>query len=642
MRSLVIGTAGHIDHGKSALVEALTGTHPDRLEEERARGITIDLGFAHARIADVDVAFVDVPGHERFIRNMLAGAGGIDAVLLVVAADESVMPQTREHFHICRLLGLSRGAVAITKCDLADVDTVELTALEVRDLVAGSFLEGAPIVPVSARTGAGLDDLRAVLQALAPPAAPQGRPGIVRLPVDRAFSVKGFGTVVTGTLVSGEVVAADELVVLPGRRRVRVRGVQVHGRSVDRAQAPRRAALNLGAAEVTEVPRGVTVASDGTLAVTRRLDARLTVMAGVPPVRHGARVRLHHGTQDVAGRIALAASLDASGQWAPVPVGEGGAAVPAGGTAYVRIRLDHPAVLTRGDRVVLRACSPPRTIAGAILLDPEPPRVGIRRADQLDRFLQIDEAPATGFAERWVRDAGLKGITAEDLVRRGGLDRASAGHVLDRLVSGGAQRVRHLVVDAAAVARLETAVHAALETFHRVHPLEDGMPRETLRETVAPKAADGVFDARVAQMADAGRLTGGVRLALAAHAPAAEPALVRARDAVEREVKRAGLMPPDLGTLAAAAGVDAATAERVCHLLVKERRLVRVGGLIFHPHALATLREDIAALKRETSSVDVSTFKQRYGLSRKFAIPLLEWLDRERVTRRVGDRRMIV
>jgi selenocysteine-specific elongation factor len=643
MTSLVVGTAGHIDHGKSALVKALTGTDPDRLKEEQARGITIDLGFAHMRLGDLEVAFVDVPGHERFVRNMLAGAGGLDAVLLVVAADESVMPQTREHFDICRLLALERGAVVLTKTDLVDEDTVELVSLEIRDLTAGSFLELAPIVPVSAKTGAGLDALRGALAALASgPPRPQ-RPGVARLPVDRVFSVKGFGTVVTGTLVSGRMREGEELVVLPQGRRVRVRGLQVHGRRSELAEAPRRVAANLGAIEVGELSRGVTLATPETLAVTQRVDVRLGLIPEARPLRHGARVRVHHGTSEVFGRVALAAVRGAE-DWHAVPAGARAVELPAGGEAYAQIRLERPAVLTRGDRLVIRAYSPPITIGGATVLDPEPPSGSLRRAERVERFRQIDDGP---LATRLLSGAGLRGITSTDLVRRAGLDTADAAQLVERLTgSGRAVVAAARVFDASVVPAMEGAIDRALETFHDAHPLEPGMPREAVRETAAPGAPPELFDAVVRTLAARQAVTGTERLALPSRGTALTPEASRARETIERLVREAALSPPDAATLQAAAGVSAAECEQLVHLLIREQRLVRIAGMLFHAEALAKLRNDVLDLKAaghgKPPEVDVGTFKQRYGLSRKFAIPLLEWLDRERVTRRMGEKRVVL
>ena len=309
MRHIVIGTAGHIDHGKSTLVQALTGVDPDRLKEEKARGITIDLGFAHYAHEETDLAFVDVPGHERFIRNMLAGASGIDCVLLVIAADESVMPQTREHFEICELLGVRSGVVALTKSDLVDPETLELVRLETRELVAGSFLEGAAMVPVSARTGAGLDALRAVLARLADTAPCRSDEGVARLPIDRAFSVKGFGTVITGTQVSGRIRKDTDLALLPADRRIKVRGLQIHSAAQSTSQAGQRVAVNLAGVDVAELERGDTLTEVGGLEVTRRADGIIGMLKSARALKHGARVRFHQGTSEVMARVALGANV---------------------------------------------------------------------------------------------------------------------------------------------------------------------------------------------------------------------------------------------------------------------------------------------------------------------------------------------
>ena len=314
MRSIVIGTAGHIDHGKSALVKALTGTDPDRLKEEKARGITIDLGFAHAAIGDFDVAFVDVPGHERFVKNMLAGIGGIDAVLLVIAADESVMPQTREHFAICRLLQIRAGVIALTKADLVDADTLELARLEARELVAGSAIADAPIVAVSSKTGDGLDALRAALEDIARSVPTHATDGPPRLPIDRVFSMRGFGTVVTGTLTSGVLNVDEELVVEPSDRRVKVRGIQVHGAPQPSASAGRRVAVNLGGVDVEDLSRGDTLTRDGAYETTRRFDAVIDLLPDAKALRHGARVRFHNGTTELLARVSLVARELAPGE----------------------------------------------------------------------------------------------------------------------------------------------------------------------------------------------------------------------------------------------------------------------------------------------------------------------------------------
>ena len=637
-RTLVIGTAGHIDHGKSALVRALTGTDPDRLKEEQARGITIELGFAHTTAGDVEVALVDVPGHERFVRTMLAGAGGLDAVLLVVAADESVMPQTREHFEICRLLAIPRGIIVITKVDIADPDTIELAALEARELVAGSALEGAPVLAVSARTGAGLDELRQAIAALATATPRLARAGVTRLPIDRAFTVRGFGTVVTGTLVSGEVREGDALVVLPRGEEVRVRGVQVHGRSAPVVTAPSRAAINLGGVDLEHVTRGMTLASAGTLAVTRRVDVHLELLAGTRPLRHGERVRVHQGTGEWTGRVSLSAVRARPGDpWSRVEVGAAQVDVPAGGEALARVRLLSPAVLTRGDRLVLRAESPAVTIGGATVIDPEPAAGGIRRARAAARLASLTESAPAAWASIWLADAGLRGLAPGDLVRRGGLAPAAAAQVFDaRVAAGTAMRSGSRVIDGARAAAARAAIVDVLTTFHREHPEDAGLPREVLRDRI------GAGDALEPLLETLGSTVAGTdRLALTAHRPLVSGEDARVRQAVDAALLAAGLLPPDLGTLAAAAKTQPAVAQKALQALQREGRAQRLDVLWFHAVVLAGLKADVKAMGAG-ATMDVAAAKARFGVSRKFAIPLLEFLDRERVTRRVGDRRVVI
>jgi selenocysteine-specific elongation factor len=645
VKSVVVGTAGHIDHGKSALVLALTGTDPDRLKEEKARGITIDLGFAHQSLADVNFAFVDVPGHERFVKNMLAGVGGIDLVTLVVAADESVMPQTREHFAICRLLRVPAGLVALTKADLVDADTLAIARLEVEELVAGSFLEGAPILPVSSKTGEGLDALRDALVAAS--RIVSGRPvdAAARLPVDRVFSMKGFGTVVTGTLVSGRIATGDELLLAPGDVKVTVRGVQVHGQKHAEAVAGQRAAINLAGIDVHDVQRGQTLVTPGVFEETRIVEASVELLSDAKPLKHGARVRFHQGTVELMGRVAIVGPVgDARG----VPV------VGPGARAFVRLRLEAPAVLARGDRYILRAYSPPTTIAGGVVLDPRPQRTALRSVATLERCRALvfdpvtDDpvAPARTAARVMIDGAGAAALPVSALTSRAGIDpRVRAAHVDALVAAGHAARAGDVLVATGILKDLTGAIVAMLTAHHRAEPLSDGVAREALRERVFRRGHSAVFDRALADLVEAGTLVVRDRVALATHRPALSADEDRIRLAIERALREAGLTPPDAATIAASIGGSAAVVDKILKLLTRQRVLVRVDTLVFHDEVLKKLKAEVAGLKLGAGAgarIDVATFKERFGVTRKFAIPLLEYLDRERVTRRVGDARVIL
>jgi selenocysteine-specific elongation factor len=636
MKSVVIGTAGHIDHGKSSLIRALTGTDPDRLKEEKARGITIDLGFAHWSSGDVHVAFVDVPGHERFVRNMLAGAGGIDAVLLVVAADESIMPQTREHFEICRLLGVTRGIAALTKADLVDDETVQLVRLELADLLKGTPLERAAMIPVSARTGQGLDALRSALITVAEQAVPRAVDGAARLPIDRAFTMKGFGTVVTGTLVSGRICQDDELLLLPGDRPVKLRGLQVHGERRQEVVAGERTAVNLGGVDVDDVARGQSLVAPHLFESSRVLDARVELLATARPLKHGARVRFHQGTAELLGRVAL------------LP-GEPAAGLPPGSQSVARIRLEVPAVLTRGDRFILRAYSPPVTIGGGIVLDPQAPRTGVRTASARARFERLVHAAGSLPDDRaiamMVDERGAAGLQAPALTARAGVAPADVPPTIERLRKNGlVDDIQGVLFAPGLRDALGARVQALVREYHAAHPLSEGLAREEARERLFAHAPPVLFDRVLADLAGAGKVTGRDRLCGAGHALSLSPREAEARDTIERELRAGGLKPAEPAAIAAAHGIAADVSDRVLALLVRQKVAVRIGGVYFHQSALDNLKGEVRALKTEGADprVDVASFKERYGITRKFAIPLLEYLDRERVTRRAGEARVVL
>lgn len=621
-RHLVLGTAGHIDHGKSALVLALTGTDPDRWQEEKRRGITIDLGFADLTLDEERVlSFVDVPGHERFVRHMVAGATGIDAVMLVVAADQGVQPQTREHLEICRLLGLERGIVALTKSDLVDADLLEVVSLEVRELLEGTFLEDAPIVPVSSKTGEGLDDVRSALAGLFDAVAPRSATGVSRLPIDRSFVMRGFGTVVTGTLVSGALATGDEVVVLPSGKRGRVRGLQVHRATVERVHAGQRTAVNLQGLDCADVPRGATLTGPGALSSTRRVWANVTLLEQAPQsLRRGGPVRFHQGTCERAARFRVLETGD-------------------DGTLRVELYLEESAVLAPGDRFILRRPAPVDTVGGGTIVDVRPPRpkeatetaFGEEALD-LDTalVLRLDRVGATG------RD--LEGLAAElavtqqqledrlaDLQRQGTIVRAGA-----RLFDGQTwQELRQTTTD-------------HLEKFHEREPLRTGISREELRARVARTMPQDAWRQLLEQVAAAG----GARLdadkvALARHEVVLEGAERELADRIDRAYVEGGLEPPELAE--AIGNAQMASARKIVDLLIARGSLVRIqDGKLFHARALEALVDKLAAYAKESRTIDVAGFKALAGVTRKHAIPLLEHFDAQRITRRVGNNREIL
>src|SRR5271168_12881 len=419
IKHVIVGTAGHIDHGKSSLVEALTGTNPDRLEEEKRRGITLDLGFAFLNLEGVRLGLVDVPGHERFVRNMLAGAGGIDLVLLVVAADEGIKPQTREHFEICRLLGIPRGMIAITKSDLADSDSLGLVRLEIEEFVRGSFLQSAPIVPVSARSGAGLDELKQTLQRAALAVAAKDTTQNFRLPIDRSFAMKGFGTVVTGTLISGAVKVEDEVELYPAKKRLRVRGLHSGGKEIERAVAGQRTAVNLAGIEHEEITRGMVLAPAGIFEATQRVDARIALLASARELKNRARVHFHQGTAEAVAEVVLLGSGDG---------------LAAGESGFAQLRLDHPVLLLPGDRFILRRFSPVVTIGGGTVLDARAPRHK-RKDAAVAPFLGVLEHGKREEILGALLDAAPRGTTLPEIVARTGWTDADIRATAEKLAA---------------------------------------------------------------------------------------------------------------------------------------------------------------------------------------------------------------
>ena len=629
-QNVIVGTSGHIDHGKTSLVRALTGTDPDRWEEEKRRGITIDLGFASLDLDDdLRIGFVDVPGHERFVKNMLAGVGGIDIVLLVVAADESVMPQTREHFEICRLLGIRRGLIALTKVDTVDDEILELVKLEVEEFVSGSFLEGAPMVAVSSVTGAGTEDLRQALRAVARSVDERDDSELLRLPIDRVFTMKGFGTVVTGTLASGQVGVDSAVEILPAKRRARVRKLEVHGEAVELARAGQRTAINLGGIAKADLQRGMCLVAPGTLAATAQFDARIELLRSAKPLKHAAPVHVHLGSAETVGRAYL---LDAAVRQFKLKPGE---------SAFVQFRLDHPLAAVSGDRFIIRQFSPLTTIAGGTVLHP----LAMRHRKQ------EDWRPALAALQSGDPAAILEALCAERTFGMAGSDltaitgrRESAWHAAARA----SEKVRILraeplwvCAEAHAGAAAERLLRA-LARFHEANPLEPGIPVEAVRSSEFGAAPSFFADHILRTLEAAGKVkldgelvkAEGHAIRLGSHEQAARQQLIAA-------FEQAGLRVPLLKDLLPTLPIDSGRAQRILAVLLREGVLVRINAeLVFHSDAVDALLARLAA--RRGQLVDVGDFKALANVSRKYAIPLLEHFDRQKVTLRDGSKRRVL
>jgi len=630
MKSVIVGTAGHIDHGKTALVKALTGIDADRLEEEKRRGITIDIGFAHLELPAPDgsrirLGFVDVPGHERFVRNMLAGVGGIDLVLLVVAADEGIKPQTREHFDICRLLAIRRGITVLTKSDAVDAETLEVVRREVEDFVRGSFLDPAksPVVALSSLTGAGLDELKSALSQVASEVAAKDSAALARLPIDRVFTMKGFGTVVTGTLVAGTIRKEEELEIFPGGKSVRVRGVQIHGSHAEAAIAGQRTALNLAGLSTEDLARGMTLAAADTFRLTSRVDALLSLLPSAKPLKDGARVHFHaHTTETIAEARLYGTKI-----------------LKPGAEAYAQLRFAEPMLLLPGDRFIVRQFSPVVTIGGGVVLDASPVTRKQRVADAA-AFLKImregspEQVLAARVARRGAIGLRLDEIPGEMNVRREEATRLAAKAEL--------VWCNPVLVAAAVFAKIKTDVLQALKKFHDDNPLVAGMSKEELRDraNLGPEVFYGVLG-RLAEETKLG--VAGELVHLSGRGVVMKDEEAESKKIIEQAFASAGLKVPSLKEVLAGLKVDKIRAQKIVTLLLRDKVLIKISEeLVFHQSALMDLRHKIAALKNTAPKIDVAHFKDMTGVSRKYAIPLLEYLDRERVTRRVGDERLIL
>jgi len=631
-RYVIAGTAGHIDHGKSALVKALTGTDPDRLKEEKLRGITIDLGFAHLALGDLQIGFVDVPGHERFVKNMLAGVGGIDFVVLVVAADESVMPQTREHFDICRLLGIPAGVIAITKADMVEQDMIDLVREEIGEMTRGSFLENGPVLPVSSKTGEGLEELKQALHDLALKTPTRSLTRMLRLPIDRAFSVRGFGTVVTGTMTSGTLEKDSEVELLPASLTARVRGIQVYGKAGDRAVAGQRTAVNLQGVDLTQVERGMVLTCPRMFGSTSLVDVKLNLLPGARPLKNLVKVRFHQGTAEVLARVALL----------------GTETLATGKSAFAQLRLDSPAFCLYGDAFIIRQFSPTVTIGGGRILNPRPTKHRINDAAALAALEKLDGSDAVEVARAMISTQPKRAVDLRELNSLFGMPERELKDICSSLAKTGQLVLipapTPVFMHPKTVQEIEHETLKLVTRFHEQNPLQKGVSREELRKRIFDDLPPEVFRFLLDRMAEKRSISlqeesvcvYGREVQLSAK----ESALREKIDAFFRE---AGCQPPSLSEVPGAIDENADEVRRIFFWMTRQKILVKVSeDLAWHSLILDEIKARIRSSFKRGDKFGVAEFKELFGMTRKHAIPLLEYLDRERVTRRQGNDRVLL
>ena len=633
MKQIILGTAGHIDHGKTSLIRAVTGVNTDRLKEEQERGITIELGFAAMDLpSGRHVGIVDVPGHEKFVKNMVAGATGIDIVAMVIAADEGVMPQTREHMEICSLLGVEHGFIVLTKTDLVDEEWLELATEDVTDFARGTFLEGRPIVPLSSATGKGIDRFLAVLDEVCAVVPDRPPSSLFRLPVDRVFTMRGFGTVITGSLISGRVRVGDTVMIYPSGRTAKVRGIQVHNQSVEEAASGLRTAINFQGLEKSDVQRGEVLSSPGALASSYMVDLELLYLKSNPkPIKSRTRVRFHTGTSEILGYLVL---LDRD-------------ALKPGETAAAQVRLESPVSLVKDDRFVIRSYSPIRTVGGGRVLDPVPEKHKRFRPEVAAHLKALAEGAAEDVVIRQIEAAGPRGIPFGRLQLVSSLHQKELDKMLQGLLSKKTvtliDKEQRLYVHRQTFARTRETVERVLGEYHRRHPLKAGMPKEELKSKVPEAAGGKLFNLVLSQMAaEEAVAQDGDLVRLFAHRVSLAADQQDVRDKILDLYRSSGLTPPYFKEVGDLLGIEATAAKDVLLLLVDEGRMVKVKeDLYFHADAISDLKNRLVGFLTKNEEITTPQFKEMTGASRKYVIPLIEYFDAKNVTLRIGDSRRL-
>lgn len=642
MREIILGTAGHVDHGKTSLIRALTGIETDRLQEEKKRGITIELGFAYIDLAcGHRLGIVDVPGHEKFVRNMVAGAAGMDMVAFIVAADEGIMPQTREHFDICKLLGIKDGLIILTKKDMVEEEWLEMVKEEVRDFFADSFLEEAPMLAVSSVTGEGIDAVKKVLDDKVRTINFQEEFGPFRLAVDRVFSMKGFGTVITGSSLSGRIAAGEDLMFYPGGLTAKIRGIQVHGKEQEVVEAGHRTAINLQGIEKEEINRGDLAATPGTMQSSTLLDADFHFLSNNSrKLKNRTQVRLHVGTREILARVVLMEKDT----------------VEPGEDADIQLIIQEPVAVWPGDRFVLRSYSPVATLGGGVILNNAPPKR--KRATERDRAhnhavfsLYKADSDGEGLIDKmllFLEESGVQGITEDQLSTRLGL----FGKKLKKQLQVPVSAKKVLVVESDSrrlvasrvIEQLNQTVLGLLEQYHKENPLKTGLAREEIRSRLRPPVDQKLFQYLMTQLAKSDLLVQeGAEVRLSSHEVTLQIDEQEMQEKIGRLYKDAGLRPPNLkDVLALFAEFPEKQIRQVIDLLLQNGTLVKINeALFFHAEELGRLTETMQDYLGREGEIDAPGFKDLTGLTRKFSIPLLEYFDKIKLTIRVGDKRIL-
>ncbi len=633
MKQIILGTAGHIDHGKTTLIKAVTGIDTDRLKEEKLRGITIELGFAFLDLpSGQHLGIVDVPGHEKFIKNMVAGATGIDIVTMVIAADEGVMPQTREHMEICTLLGVKHGFVVLTKVDLVDEEWLALVMDDVRNFTQGTFLEDRPIIPVSSTTGQGIPEFIKALDEASTEVSPRSSAGLFRLPVDRVFTMKGFGTVITGTLISGSVRVGDTIMVYPLNITSKVRGIQVHNQSENIAEAGMRTAVNFQGLEKAAVNRGDILAFPGDLKPSYMIDVSIHFLhSNKKPIKNRTQVRFHSGTSEVLGRLILLDSEE----------------LLPGTKTVAQLRLDSPVAIVKDDRFVIRSYSPIRTIAGGRVLNPIPTKHKRFRPEVIDGLKGLDDSTPEEIIDYHVKASLYQGASYSDLKVMTNMPDKQLDQAMQNLLSKKwvvlADRENRIYVHQGSFEKLKQEASRYLDTYHKTHPLKAGMPKEELKSKYPSLPGTKIFNLTLSQMVKEKIIAveeNTVRLTSHTVSLAVDQSDVRNK--ILKAYKESDLTPPYFKELGKTLGIDPARAKDVLMLLVDEGLIVKVKeDLYFHTGAVEDLKKRLVDFLMTHEEITTPQFKDMTGASRKFVIPLIEYFDAKNVTLRVGDMRKL-